>query len=292
MRVDALLVAVPLLAAAGWIFSREVLLGGLPPLWFIGTRFLLAAPIVHLSCGGGFRLGLDGTQLRAASLAGCASAAVVMIWVIALSHTHHLGVGAFINSLAVVMVPPLAAWWYGVRIVRRHALAMALALAGLFTLALDGQAPMEWSHLLFFAAAVAYAGHFTFASRLAGRMPAAPLTTVQLFIVGAVSLLASALTENWPSLTSPGFDVWAWVLASILLATALRFYLQTQAQRTAGAGQASLFLSLEPVFASAMAALAFGERMSFVQLIGAALIFLSLPIARAPQPTALRRDPI
>ena len=44
-QADALLLLVTALAAGGWIFSKEAL-AGMPPLLFIGTRFLLAGLIL------------------------------------------------------------------------------------------------------------------------------------------------------------------------------------------------------------------------------------------------------
>ncbi len=44
-KADLLLVLTTILAAAGWIFSKESI-QGLPPFGFIGLRFILASFVV------------------------------------------------------------------------------------------------------------------------------------------------------------------------------------------------------------------------------------------------------
>ena len=45
LKADLILVGATLVAAAGWIFSKESL-AGLPPLLFVGVRFLLAGVVL------------------------------------------------------------------------------------------------------------------------------------------------------------------------------------------------------------------------------------------------------
>ena len=64
-QADALLLLVTALAAGGWIFSKEAL-AGMPPLLFIGTRFLLAGLILlgfahHSAAGFAGFAGLDSS---------------------------------------------------------------------------------------------------------------------------------------------------------------------------------------------------------------------------------------
>ncbi|MEP3348828.1 MAG: hypothetical protein ABJN96_02615 [Marinomonas sp.] len=46
-KAEWILVLVTVLAAFGWIFSKEVL-AGLPPLFFMGARFLIAGFVLFL----------------------------------------------------------------------------------------------------------------------------------------------------------------------------------------------------------------------------------------------------
>jgi drug/metabolite transporter (DMT)-like permease len=68
--------------------------------------------------------------------------------------------------------------------------------------------------------------------------------------------------------------------ASVLLATCLRFWLQTHAQQQLSASQAALLLTLEPVWTAALGLTLLGEHLSRLQLSGCGLIFLALVLSR------------
>ncbi|WP_429196316.1 EamA family transporter, partial [Aeromonas veronii] len=102
-----LMVLVTLLAAAGWLFSKEAI-RELPPAAFIGSRFLLAAllllPLAWLREP-------PPTRAQLVRAAGCGTllGASLLLWVTAISQSDALGSGAFIMSVATLMAP-LAAW--------------------------------------------------------------------------------------------------------------------------------------------------------------------------------------
>ncbi|MDK2384675.1 MAG: DMT family transporter, partial [Candidatus Korarchaeota archaeon] len=69
------------------------------------------------------------------------------------------------------------------------------------------------------------------------------------------------------------------VLYSGILATVVAFYLQAWAQERISPESAALGLMAEPVFAYTFAWLLLGEFLSPLQLIGALLILVSIPLA-------------
>lgn len=86
------------------------------------------------------------------------------------------------------------------------------------------------------------------------------------------------LLEPAPGL--PDLNILGWLLASVLIATCLRFWLQVKAQGLATASHAAVILTLEPVWASLAGLLWFGQYMSFLQLLGCGVIFSALLISR------------
>ena len=104
-----LMMLVTLLAAAGWLFSKEAI-RELPTAAFIGSRFLLAAllllPLAWLREPPPSR-----SQLLRAAGCGTLLGASLLFWVTAISQSDALGSGAFIMGRATLMAPPRA--WAG-----------------------------------------------------------------------------------------------------------------------------------------------------------------------------------
>jgi drug/metabolite transporter (DMT)-like permease len=276
LKADLLMVMVTLLAAAGWLFSREAL-DGLPPLLFIGSRFLLAGMVLGVA---GWRdlSRLDRDTFFYALKAGALFAVAMMLWVSALFRGTHLGEGAFLTSLGVVMVPITGALFFRERPAASTWWALPVALAGLACLSLNHGFRIEASQALYFAAAFLFSIHFNLNTRMTARIPVLALTSLQLLVVGAVALPVSAMLETWP--TQVNSDVVGWAFASAFIATSVRFLLQTHAQKLSSASHAAVILILEPVWTSIIGAFWFAERMTSLQLTGCALIFGALLITR------------
>jgi drug/metabolite transporter (DMT)-like permease len=81
-------------------------LRGLPPLLFLGVRFVLAGGIVG-AFGFGQRRTLAIRGLASASLSGLVMSVAMICWIEGLRHTDNIGVGAFIRSLGNIVAPLL-----------------------------------------------------------------------------------------------------------------------------------------------------------------------------------------
>lgn len=276
VKADLLLLLVTLLAAAGWVFSKEALFG-LAPLLFIGLRFLLAGAVL-VAVGWGPLRALGRRELMQALGVGALFSVAMGCWIMGLEHATHIGEGAFITSLGIVLVPVVARWVFGDRPPASTWLALPVAIGGFALLSLDGGFAIEPGQWFFLAAAVMFAFLFNFTSRVASRVPAIPLTAVQLLVVGVVGLAASAVLEPWPSGIAP--NIIGWLVASALIATTLRFFVQVYAQGLTSPSHAAVIMMLEPVWTALVAAWWFRETMSALQFLGCVLIFLALVINR------------
>jgi len=280
LKADLLLVVVTLLAAAGWIFSKEAL-QGLPPILFIGIRFLLAGLILAL-LGQKFFAKLSAKGLKRSLMTGAVFAMAMVCWIMGLFNAEHVGEGAFITSTAVVLVPIMARWIFGEHPALSTWLALPIAMTGLAFLSLDLSGNngfhLETSQLLFLSAAVIFALHFNLNTRMVAEVPALVLTSLQLMVVGVVALVISLLAEEWPKAVTG--DIWGWLLASAIIATSLRFFLQTFAQGLAPASHAAVILTIEPIWTTLLAGVWFGEQMTTTQLVGCGLIFSALLVNR------------
>lgn len=276
LRADLLLLTVTLLAAAGWIFSKEAL-AGMPPLLFIGTRFLLAGVILTLFALPALRR-LSRGDLAAGASVGLLFSAALGFWVMGLYHSSHLGESAFINSLGILLVPVVARLLFGDRPPRTTWIALPIALIGFALLSLNAGLRLEPSQWLIATSALLFSLLINANTRVVRHLPALPLTAIQLTVVGILLGLASALIEPWPARV--GGDILGWLAASVLLASILRFFLQIHAQGLTTPSHAAVILMLEAVWTALLAAAWYGETMTLLQLAGCSLIFTALLINR------------
>lgn len=274
-----LMVLVTLLAAAGWLFSKEAI-RELPPAAFIGSRFLLAAllllPLAWLREP-------PPTRAQLARAAGCGTllGASLLLWVTAISQSDALGSGAFIMSVATLMAP-LAAWGaFRAKPGRHYWLTLPIAIAGLLLLSSSTHWGVSLSLFWFLAAAttlgIQLAVHRHFAQSIAPTW----LTCIQLAMTGLLGTLLSLLTEQWPE-AGVSNGIWGWFAASVLIATTLRYWLLTHALSKMTTAHAALMMLLEPVWTLLLSTLFYSEPLGGAKLAGAGLVLGALVLYQLP----------
>ena len=279
LKAELILVFVTILAGFGWIFSKEAI-SGMPPQFFMGVRFLVAGFVLYLA-GLKYFQGLNWQDVKRAGLVGLVMGITMMYWVKGLDQGSNLGVGAFIASLGVVLVPLIARFMFGARPPLSIWLALPVAVLGLAFLALDNGLDFEFAHVYFFCSALGLAFQLNLLSRFSMRMHVLVLTTIQLLAAGCVLLLLSLLTESLPH--SISLEVAGWFLASTLIASSLRFLLQAYGMSLTPVSHAAVIMNLEPVWTAIFAVFWFRESMSGGQIFGCFLIFVAMLISRWPQ---------
>lgn len=276
LRADLILLLVTLLAAFGWMFSKETLVG-LPPLLFMGLRFFFAGLLlVSLSLRQLNKL--DKKQWMLSSQVGLLLGIAMSCWVFGLFYTNSLGEGAFITSLAVVIVPLVNWVLFKERPNRAMFIALPLAILGMALLSLRHGFTVEASQMYFLVAALIMSVTFILNSHAAAITPALALSAIQLVLVGLVAFVLSIFLEVWP--TQAPSMIWLWLFLSITLATSARFLLQTYAQGLASANRAAVIMILEPVWTAIIAIFWFNQYMASSQLIGCGLILMALLVNR------------
>lgn len=103
---ELLLVVTTLLAAGGWVFSKQAI-QELPPFGFIGLRFIAASLCLLPFCLNALKQASRQACLQSMGV-GVLLAASLFCWIHAISISDTLGEGAFIMSLSMLFVPLLA----------------------------------------------------------------------------------------------------------------------------------------------------------------------------------------
>lgn len=277
-KADLVLLAATIIAASGWIFSKEAL-AGFTPLLFMALRFAGAGLVLVLFCYKPL-LNLNRSQLISALQVGGLFGTAMVFWILGLQHAQHLGVGAFLTSLGIVIVPLLNFVLGGEKPSHFAFLSLPFVICGLAILSLDSEFVFGLGEFYFLLAAFFLAFMFIFNSRAAARIQALPLTAIQLIMTGCITGVFSFIFEEWSFQHAPA--IWGWFLASLFLATSLRFLLQTYAQGLAPPSHTAIIMTLEPIWTAILASIWFSETMSFSQLLGCTLIFVAVLVNRAP----------
>lgn len=292
---DLLLIVVTLIAAISWVFSKEAI-SLMPPLLFMGLRFLLAA--AFLACMGTKKLRqLTREHIVRSARVGIIFGVAMLFWVLGLAHSESMGEGAFLTSLGVLLVPIVARVFFAEPIPRSTWLALPVALLGIALLSLAHGFTVSSGQLFYVVAAVGLAIYFTLNTRTAtvsvrqtsGQRVASELTAVDplaltiiaLTSVGLVTLVVSLLLEPW-TLESVRWSpsLLGWLLASAVIGTAGRFWLQTYAQSLTTQTSGAVMLILEPIWVALCAAVWFAETLDVLQWLGCLMIFLALLVSR------------
>lgn len=291
-QADLMLLGVTWLAAVSWIFSREAV-AQMPPLTFMALRFFLAGLV--LAWFGRHALArLSRREWRRAAMVGLVFAAGMSCWVMGLTQGHHLGEGAFLTILGVLLVPLSARVLFGEQAPPATWLALPVALSGLALLALRHGFHPEPAQVWYVTAALLFSAFYALNTRAANHGPVQDdtgevsrlaidplaLTAINMLTVGAFSTVCALLLE--PSLRQVTLTpaLAGWVLASALIGSSARFLLQTHAQSLSPHSHGVVIMVVEPVWVALLAAVWFGEAMTASQLAGCGLIFAALLISR------------
>ncbi len=185
---------------------------------------------------------------------------------------------AFITGLNAPLVPLFELILFRRRPRARAVLAIFLGVLGLALLTgvIHG-IPLTTGDLLTLGCAVAWALQIVVVDKASKVLPPDDVAFNEFLVT---LLLASAFAPVLGEYDLP-LDpvVIVAVLYSGILATVIAFYLQAWAQERISPESAALGLMAEPVFAYAFAWLLLGEFLSPLQLIGALLILVSIPLA-------------
>ncbi|MEI2298534.1 DMT family transporter [Ensifer sp. MJa1] len=269
---DAQIAIAAFVAGAGWLFSIKAL-AGLPPLLFLGSRFVIAGLLIGIMASFPPIAAL-GRTVRLLLPGALAFAVAMIAWIFGLKQTANPGVAAFITSTGNLLVPVFGLLFFGWPVGARLWISIAIALAGMALLFLGPNARVEAAHIYFVVSALLWAASMAFVKHNSAAVGAGGVAAVQLVVAGFVILAASLVVEEVPAAV-PSIEIWGWFLASVLISTCLRFVLQFRGQQSISAARASLIMCSEPVWVLLFSLTFLGAPLSLSQMLGCAVILLA-----------------
>lgn len=282
-RIHLKLLGMAALWGGSWPAGR-VLAQALPPLavasWRFGIALLLLLAWLHGTVGLRRLCGLSARQWGGLALAGAVGVfGYAVFFMLGLAQVP-AGRAALVVTTNPVATTLLAAWWFGERLNRRIGVGMALATAGAWVVITHGQpltlltGGLGAGELLLLGCAACWVAYTLMGRRLLQGIDALTTTTVTAGL-GMVLLLAAALVfEGPPALAAPlqaGAAIWVALLFLAAGATVLAYAWYFEGVSALGAGAASAYITLVPVFGVLFAAIGLGEQVDGSMAVGGAL---------------------
>lgn len=192
----------------------------------------------------------------------------------------------FVTGMYVVLTPVLALVLFRIASPLAAWVGVGLSVGGLALLS-GGGAGDPAGDALVLGGAAAFALQIVVLERFAPLYDALALTFVEL-LVSAAAFGAAALALGELGIPT-GASVWAALLVTGILASALAFLVQTWAQRHTTATRAALLFAAEPVFAGAFGYALAGDRLGALGWAGCAVILAGIVLAEPAAASALVR---
>lgn len=256
----------------------------LPPLAFNGIRFLGAAMLLSIIISLFYRSDwykLSWSLIRHACLLGFFIFLGYAFQTIGLLYTSTSNAG-FITGLSVVLVPLISLILLKQRMTRFTWYSAAIASIGLYLLAFASSSySMNQGDMLVLLCAVAFALHVAYTGIFAPKFPALLLASLQMAVVGVLSLICSfffedalLISDTFQLLWTP--EVMIALLVSIGPTSAFAFWIQTESQKYTSSTRVAIIFAMEPVFAAVTGVMFGGENLTLAAIIGCACILAGM----------------
>lgn len=191
------------------------------------------------------------------------------------------GKAGFITSLYVVIVPIIAIFM-GKKVSKKTAIAIILALIGLYllTVKVEDGFSINKGDILIFIGSLFFAFHILFIDHYSVKSDSVKMSMLQFFVASLVSLFLMILFEK-PELDLVIKGIFA-ILYMGVFSSGLGYTLQIVAQKDTDPTISSLILSLEAVFAALFGFIFLKEVPNERELIGGILMFFAIILAQLP----------
>lgn len=275
-----------LLATAIWgstFVAQSVGVDLIGPYTFLAVRCVLAVivllPVVWLRKRAEFISILKDKRLwKVGGICGTALFAATALQQVGLVHTT-AGKSGFITAMYIVLVPifglvmckkpPKTIW-----------LSIVIASFGLYFLSGSGFTSINIGDVLTLGCAAAFAVQILLLDRFAGDLDCVALNMVQSLICAILAAVMTLFTET--VVVADVLACWLPLAYAGVLSMGVAYTLQIVGQRMLDPSTASVMMSFESVFAVISGWLVLNERLSNVELVGCALVFIAIILPQIP----------
>ena len=237
---------------------------------FLFTRFLLAVIVMILLRPQVIKEFNSNLFLRAGS-AGIFLALGYIFQTFGLARTG-AAIAGFVTGLYVVFTPLLAYFFLKEQLTKLIWGCVILATIGLGLLSIHGFS-IGIGEMLVLASAFFFGAHIIALGRWSSGRDAYAMTVVQLAVCALLSGIAS-IPGGYS--TPPDIGVWAVVIFTAVVCTAIAFVVQTWSQAHMTTSKVAVILTMEVVFAALFAVLFGGEHLTLQATLGGVLVLTAM----------------
>ena len=187
------------------------------------------------------------------------------------------GKAGFLSALYVVFVPVIGLF-LGKKPTFNVIVSLLFAVAGLYLLSCVGVTAIRPGDLLLVGSAFAFAIQITLIDRMGAALDGLRLNCVQCFVCGILSLVTMFITETprWDGILS----CWLPLGYAGVLSMGVAYSLQVMGQKHIEPTAASIIMSTESVVAALCGWWILNERMTSLELLGCALVFMAVVLSQ------------
>lgn len=200
----------------------------------------------------------------------------------------NVGKAGFVTTCYILIVPIM-----GIFIKKKCGwniwLAVAIALAGLYFLCINGSFLLEKSDLLLLACAFLFSIQILCVDHFSPKCDPIRLSSIEFMVCGLLSAIPMILVDI-PAAGGIGpflqlftsWSAWGSILYAGVLSSGVAYTLQVVAQPGLNPTVASLIMSLESVFATLFGWLLLHQVLSLREAVGCLLMFVAIVLAQLP----------
>ena len=196
------------------------------------------------------------------------------------------GKAGFISALYIVLVPVFSIF-FGKKPGGRVWIFVAVAVAGLYLLCVNGSGEMSFSggDLSVLLCTVVFAFQIIAVDHYAGKVDGVELSCVQFAVMTVLSAACALLAGEQTTMEAVKTCL-PYILYTGIFSSGIAYTLQIIAQKDGEATVVSLLLSLESLFAVVSGAIFLHERMSAQEYLGCALMLAAVLLSQLPEKSA------
>jgi len=237
---------------------------------FLFTRFSLAV-IVMIALKPSVIRQFDRDLILRAGSAGIFLGLGYIFQTLGLARTG-AAITGFVTGLYVVFTPLLAYFFLKERLTKLIWSCVFIATVGLGLLSIRGFS-VGIGEMLVLASAFFFAAHIIALGKWSSGRDVYAMTIVQLAICALLSGLAS-IPEGYSA--PPDYGVWAVVVFTAVVCTAVAFVVQTWSQAHMTTTKVAVILTMEVVFAALFAIIFGGERLTLQATLGGLMVLTAM----------------
>lgn len=267
-----LMSAVAVARGSSFIFSKQLLAGGMEPLNLLGVRSLIAFAVLMLFFGRRTieSVRSDHHNLTAGALLGLVYFLIMTLELNGLKHTT-AATASFIENSAVVLVPLAEMLVFSRPITGKAMMCCGLSLTGIGFIAAKGfSSGLGIGELLCTAAAFLYTTAIIITDRKAKKYDPFVIGILYVGFMGVFGMTGAFVIET-PHLPQTGSQ-WLMMLMLAVICSSFGFAMQPVAQKVISAETAGILTAMNPLTTTVLGIVVLREAFGLNDIIGAILI--------------------